>query len=191
MKRYDIINRFIEERGYKSYLEIGVQNGLNFSKIACENKVGVDPDENSPATYHMTSDEYFDTYKNKFDVIFIDGLHEHTQVIRDIINSFDVLNEGGVIICHDMNPTSEDMQKVPRIQKEWTGDCWRAWMYFRICDAFLEMYVIDTDYGVGVIEEGEQETVKTHKIINYGMLDSNRKEWLNLISVEEFKKCQL
>ena len=44
MKRHDIINLLIDERGYKSYLEIGLDNPyLNFVHINCELKESVDP----------------------------------------------------------------------------------------------------------------------------------------------------
>lgn len=60
MQRWDIINNFISERNYKSYLEIGIHNpNDNFNKISIERKIGVDPDANARATYVMTSDEFF------------------------------------------------------------------------------------------------------------------------------------
>ena len=39
MQRFDIINNLIKEKGYKSYLEIGVQNGVCFENIVCEKKI--------------------------------------------------------------------------------------------------------------------------------------------------------
>ncbi len=54
--------------------------------------------------YEMTSNEFFALEKiqnKKYDVIFIDGLHETTQVDIDIQNSLKHLNEGGFILLHD------------------------------------------------------------------------------------------
>ena len=62
----------------------------------------------------MTSDEFFEQNKEKFDIVFIDGLHHSEQVYKDILNSLNILNEDGTIICHDMNPTEEFRQIVPR-----------------------------------------------------------------------------
>ena len=60
MTRYDIINRIIESKGYKNYLEIGVRDGECFKEICCENKTGVDPAPTSSDTTHiMTSDSFF------------------------------------------------------------------------------------------------------------------------------------
>ena len=186
MTRTEIINLFIEKNNYKSYLEIGTQNGKNFEAIKCAHKVGVDPEPMSKATHHQTSDEFFKTNEDVFDIIFIDGLHHAEQVISDIANSLLNLKKGGTIVCHDINPTSEKMQQVPRIQTEWTGDCWKAFMQFRENKKTLKMFVVDTDYGVGVIQRGKQETVNIDCELTYENFVANRKEWLNLISVEEF-----
>lgn len=189
MTRTEIINLFIEKNNYKSYLEIGVQNGKNFYAVKCENKTGVDPDPNSKAILYLTSDVFFERakkLKQKFDIIFIDGLHHAEQVHRDIFNSLECLSKGGVIVLHDMNPTSEAMQKVPRVQTEWTGDCWKAFVHFRTAMPY-KAYVIDTDYGVGIISKANQSKLKANAIeLNYELFNEKRKEWLNLISTEKF-----
>ena len=188
--RYDIINHFIKKYGYKSYLEIGVAGGNCFRAVDCFYKVGVDP--NNETTFVMTSDEFFEKHNEEtFDIVFIDGLHMCDQVEFDIINSLRVLNPGGTIICHDMNPTTEDMQIVPpRVNHgDWTGDCWKAWMRFRCLHEDLEMTVIDTDYGVGIIRKGKQKRVPVFlntENLTYNDLDANRVEWLNLMSWEQY-----
>ena len=98
--------------------------------------------------YHkMTSDDFFSANssmfkKKKIDVAFIDGLHEHKQVIRDINNCLDFLSKKGVIVLHDCNPTTALMatpfdslttseKKCSRWTKFWSGDVWKAIVYFR------------------------------------------------------------
>ena len=131
--RWDIINQLIKDNGYQSYLEIGVYNkAWNFDKIKCKKKVGVDPNKSVGATFALTSDDFFAQNKEKFDIIFIDGLHHNEQVQSDIHNSLNSLNENGSIVVHDCNPTTKEMQQVPRIQGEWTGDVWRAWVAYRV-----------------------------------------------------------
>ncbi len=193
MKRWDIINHFIKKYGYKSYLEIGCQKDIAFNKIEISNKIGVDPERGG--THRMTSDEFFSINKKKdkltFDIIFIDGLHIHTQVIKDILNSLDVLNESGTIVCHDMNPTSKLMQTVPRISKEWTGNGWRAWVRLRLDRDDLDMRVINTDYGVGVIRKGKQKPLELQCKScesKYESFAVNKRSWLPLIEVQDFKK---
>ncbi|NBU81772.1 MAG: class I SAM-dependent methyltransferase, partial [Flavobacteriaceae bacterium] len=189
MFRSDIIGKLIEKINAKKYLEIGVSNGINFASIECNYKVGVDPALDSPATIHLTSDDFFAQNQEKFDVIFIDGLHHSDQVYRDIINSLNVLSEGGYIICHDMNPWDEHVQNIPydpSVHTFWTGDCWKAFVQLRRERQDLSMYVVDTDCGCGVIQKGSQNVLLGNEELTWENLDKNRKEWLNLISVENF-----
>lgn len=194
MNRIDIINSLIKKNNYQTYLEIGCQNDVCFNQIEISSKVGVDPEKGG--NVRMTSDEYFDQWESAknagFDIIFIDGLHEADQVHKDIINALECLNENGIIVCHDMNPSSELSQRVPRETKVWNGDCWKAFVKLRSENKDLEMRVVDTDHGCGIIEKGIQKLITISKEgIDYLDLEANREEWLNLISVEEFKLLYL
>jgi len=102
--RIEILNNIIKKKNYVSYLEIGTFKEELFSKVICEKKIGVDPF--SGGTHRMTSDDFFQTNKSKFDCIFIDGLHHYEQVIRDINNSLKILNDNGVILIHDCLPNN-------------------------------------------------------------------------------------
>lgn len=192
--RTDIINHLIQQHQFKRYLEIGVCNpGDNFDHIKCDYKVAVDPVPLRNDIVGLTSDKYFKSLKRdeKFDLIFIDGLHHYEQVIRDIENSLRHLSKGGIIVCHDMLPTDEKMQMVPRITSTWTGDCWRAWAYFRTTASNLQMEVIDTDFGVGVITEGQQTLHNAnirYKKMNYAYYYTHRDDLMNVVSVDAFMK---
>lgn len=192
MNRIDIIQKYIYKYKYTSYLEIGVQAGHCFRAIHCNYKVGVDPDPTSAATIHKTSDEFFAELQKKkewetFDIIFIDGLHHADQVVKDIANAWLHLSDGGVILMHDCKPTTEFMQQIPlTTQVEWTGDTWKAFVQFRQDRDDMEMFVIDTDWGVGVIKKGKQEKLKVTVPLTYDNFVANQNEWLNLKSVEEF-----
>ncbi len=189
MYRTEIIQSLVNKINAKSYLEIGIDNGINFSNIVCDKKVSVDPNTNTSAMHHVTSDAFFDSNTDTFDVIFIDGLHHADQVYRDIENSLKILAPNGYIICHDMNPIKEEHQTIPFVSGTWNGNCWEAFVQLRSEHDDLEMYVVDTDQGCGVISRGHQDVLKLHGIeINYKNFDLNRKEWLNLISVEQFVK---
>lgn len=188
MKRHQIINSLIERNEFKTYLEIGLDEGnfQNDEKIRCQSKESVDPMEGSRATHNVTSDEFFATNTKKFDLIFIDGLHHSDQVIRDIDNALNSLTENGIIVVHDCNPTTEAMQKVPRIQGEWTGDVWRAFCSFRIRPD-LFMCVIDTDYGCGIITRGYQKPLYINPNVSWNDFVINRKGYLNLIPSAHFE----
>ena len=185
MTRTALINHLIAKENYKSYLEIGVQNGLNLRAVNCPLKTGVDPDPNSKASIHLTSDDFFQENKEKFDIIFIDGMHEEAYVYRDVNNALECLNENGVIICHDINPIDELSQRVPRESKIWMGDCWKAWVRLRFERDDLEMYVIDTDCGCGVIRKGKQVTIPIIAC-SYSEFEKDKQNLLNLISIQQF-----
>jgi hypothetical protein len=189
MTRTEIINYLIKEIKAKSYLEIGVRESKgNFDLVECEDKIAVDPVPLSAGILPLTSDQFFEQNNSTFDFIFIDGLHEEEQVMKDILNSLKVLNEGGYIVCHDMNPTTEEMQLVPmQTDEAWTGDCWKAWVRLRSTRKDLNMAVVDTDFGVGIIKKGTQKCLSLKDLnLSYNNLDANREEWLNLISIEQF-----
>ena len=186
MMRGDIVQFLINRHGYKSYLEIGVRGGDTFKHITCKYKVGVDPA--GRPTHKMTSDEFFSKNKRTYDIIFIDGLHEDGQVRKDIANSLECLNPGGVIVMHDCSPRNEKEQTVPKLpgQRIWTGDVWKAFIYFRR-RADLSMYVVDTNNGVGIVRRGEQVPLVVDSP-TYLQLSENRVEWLGLVDTIEFKR---
>jgi predicted O-methyltransferase YrrM len=84
-----------------------------FSKIKIQTKIGVDPI--SGGTIRKTSDDFFKNNNVKFDIIFIDGLHEYSQVKKDIKNSLIFLNDDGVIFLHDCMPERFIYQATPRL----------------------------------------------------------------------------
>jgi hypothetical protein len=190
MNRTEIINSLISKYNYKTYLEIGIGNGRNFSAILAEKKIGVDPNLATDATHIMTSDEYFKKFTDKFDLIFIDGLHHSDQVYKDIINAINHINQNGIVVCHDIIPPNEISQKVPRESKIWTGDCWKAFLKLRSEEKNLTMRVIDTDFGIGLIQRGNQDLIVS-LADNYADFEKNKEYLLNIISVEEFKKLYL
>jgi len=58
---------------------------------------------------------------------------------------------------------------------------WKAWMIFRRCPD-LTMKVYDVDYGVGVIQRGNQQPFRIEgKDLTYENFAVNKKEWLNLV----------
>jgi len=188
MKRTDIINHLIKKNNYKRYLEIGVRNpDENLNKITVEHKDGVDPAGN--CNYPIPSDDFFNQLDIdvKYDIIFIDGLHLDYQVEQDITNSLKHLNQGGTIVIHDCSPIKEEHQVEEYIVgKTWNGTTWKAYVKFRMTDENLSMCVVDTDHGVGIINKGKQTLYPKSDVLDFKLLDENRKEILNLITPEKF-----
>lgn len=150
--RWDLINACIAKHAYVSYLEIGCAHNQCFNKIKCDRKVGVDP--RSGGTHRMTSDAFFETHDDTFDIVFVDGLHIQEQAYRDVENALKRLNRGGTILMHDCLPMNERVQVVPQPSSgSWTGDVWKAvfGLYQR---EDIEMIVTLIDSGVGVLRPG-------------------------------------
>jgi hypothetical protein len=197
VKRYDLVNYIINKNGFKDYLEIGVAYGDCIRRIEAPNKDGVDPVVESTVTcpeinYKMGSNEFFalpEISNKKYDVIFIDGLHHSDQVDIDIKNSLEHLNEGGFIFLHDCNPPSYESQLVPRVASAWNGDVWKSIVKLRHLDIDLDISVIDTDFGVGIITKGKNHPIDgfiLEESLEWDVFISNRKYFLNLLEIDEF-----
>jgi len=190
MKRTDIINALIAKYGYTSYLEVGTQDpASNFEKINAEYKVSIDPFPIGIVTFTGTSDEYFESIAEdvKYDIIFIDGLHHSDQVLKDIENSLNHLSKNGTIVCHDCLPSTEKMQERDDHGGEWTGDVWKAIAELRVERIDLDIKVVDTDYGCGIIRRGTNVPYETTQdYLTYSHYSANKYRMLNVISPEQF-----
>jgi hypothetical protein len=166
--RHEIINAFAHAEDH--YLEIGVEYGYTFRNVVCVSKTGVDPspkmDQNSLNGHQiqrMTSDAYFQQYGKfieivstrvnhvqsptfaprmfrKYDIVFIDGMHQVEYVVRDINHSVRYLAEKGRIFLDDILPQTErEQRKIPKKHymedgvlkygEAWTGDVWKVVYY--------------------------------------------------------------
>ena len=188
--RLFIVQDIIQKKNYKSYLEIGCFDDELFNHIKCEQKVGVDPV--SGGTIRKTSDQFFETNTNKFDCIFIDGLHEYHQVKKDIINSLKYLNDDGIILLHDCLPNNFYAQATPRCQYEWNGDVWKAIVEFRN-NKDVDVYTCNADYGIGVIFKRPNnnllnQTIHDFKNLKFQEYYNNYNKLMNIIEYEDLLK---
>ena len=187
--RWDLIEYLINKYKYSDYLEIGCDQDQLFSKVRIKNKTGVDPI--SGGNIRKTSDEFFRENKNKFDIIFIDGLHTYNQVKKDILNSIKYLNDEGVILIHDCLPDSMAKQAVPRYKMQWNGDVWKAIVDLRQ-NADLEIFTCEIDQGIGIIKKNKNTSIlkidKPIEKLKFEDYYENYKNYMRIISLEEFKK---
>ena len=158
------------------YLEIGCDNNICFKSIPVVGKIGVDPDRGG--TIKDTSDNFFKNNNNKFDVIFIDGLHLYEQCRRDVINSIKVLDKNGYIFLHDMTPRNWAEENVPRLKNTlWTGDIWKVAIELSKTKG-IDFFVINADMGVGVLKKKEDNVVYHNEFEI--LKDLKFKDFLNL-----------
>jgi|688.fasta_scaffold175332_2 hypothetical protein len=203
--RYDLINQLIKKFGFKNYLEIGVSDPSEcFDNVICENKMGVDPGlefPDNPVKYPMTSDNFFLQLENgkldldpgfRWDIIFIDGLHISTQVMKDVINSLYHLNPNGYILLHDCNPETYFMQRedyyIDGVQHPWNGTVWKVIYNLRATRDDLQVCTVNTDWGVGVIRRGNFNPIKfDNPFYEYNQMSNFRRRDLGIIEVHEFE----
>ena len=188
--RQFIVQKIIDKKAYESYLEIGCHEDDLFSQIQCKKKTGVDP--LSGGSLRMTSDNFFLKNNEKFDCIFIDGLHEYHQVKKDIINSLNTLNDNGIILLHDCLPDNVFTQAIPRCKKNWNGDVWKAIVEFR-ANPDTDVYTCYADQGIGVIFKRKNKNLLKTNTNNFHKLKfkeyfNNYKSLMNLIDFEELLK---
>jgi hypothetical protein len=221
MNRVKVIQKIINKTGAQNYLEIGVSRGDCFLSIKARRKVAVDPKFNLPAKrswkmkwdnrnsqyYEMPSDDFFSKIKlpHGFDVTFIDGLHTYQQSLKDFENAFAVLGENGVILMHDCNPLDAATAypaeshshaaslKLPGWNGGWMGDVWKTIVHLRSQRRDLKAFVLDCDFGIGIITRGQPaevldiSPVELQKM-DYKELEKNRRQWLDLKSEGYFKE---
>jgi len=222
MNRIEIVQTVLNKVGGKTYLEIGVQKGVSFFPIKAKRKIGIDPKFNlslyllvlakrrltnilsvkNEKFFGMTSDEFFhEKYtlftQEKIDVALIDGLHTYKQSLQDVLNCLSHLNERGVIVIHDCNPSSETIAypatsikeakklNLPGWDGRWSGDVWKTVVYLRSFRNDLCVFVLDCDYGIAVVARGKPENMLTFakeeiEKMSYKDLASKRNELLNL-----------
>ena len=184
--RWDLIQYIIDKYSFDNYLEIGCDKNQSFSKINVKNKVGVDPV--SGGTIRDTSDNFFKINKDKFDIIFIDGLHHYDQVSRDIKNSLKILNQNGFILIHDCLPRSIAHQAIPRYRGSWNGDVWKSIVEMRTLD-HIETYTCQIDFGVGVIKNSKNSDILKIDLNDFSKLKfkdyyHNYKKYMRVIDYE-------
>ena len=188
--RQFIVQDIIDRKNYKSYLEIGCFKNELFGKINCDKKIGVDPV--SGGTTRMTSDNFFKKNEEKFDCVFIDGLHYYNQVKKDISNSLKLLNPGGIILLHDCLPNNYLEQAIPRSQIIWNGDVWKAIVECRTNEN-IDTYTCFADYGIGVILNRKNKNILQLNDLEFSKIKfadyfNNYKKFMNLIEYEDLIK---
>jgi len=157
--------------------------------------------------YEVRSDDYF-AYKNHskgYDVVFVDGLHTYKQTLRDVDNSLLYLNKKGVIVVHDCSPPYEAAaypadsyihaasSNIPGWNGDWCGDVWKTIVHLRSFHEDLNIFVLDHDYGLGIITRGEPDNMLSFSMeelneLAYKDLEKNREELLNLKKVDFFRE---
>jgi Methyltransferase domain len=191
------INNLMAGRDFR-YLEVGVAYGTTLQAINASSKVGVDPNPlfdlhrlpRDVTMYVEDSDQFFKSLEPqvKYDFVFLDGLHESRQLLRDIINSLKHLDLRGWLLIDDVIP-SDSISAIPDLEISystrgvradqgfpWHGDCFRILPWIFQLD-FLDSYLI-------IYPDNPQLLVRVR--------DSDAcKRFLDTFSIENFEYSRL
>jgi hypothetical protein len=180
-----LINDLISDLNYQSYLELGVSLGESWDRITCDKKIGVDNDINVANKFdgviHATTDDYFLNNKDKFDLIYIDALHEKNQVYKDFKNSFNSLNDSGIIIFHDINPVS-----ITQTYFDNSGDIFELWIEISKKYKVYAFNGLDGDtVGIFIKNENSKFIDIEVKDYTYQFFSENREDFISYINYKE------
>ena len=116
----------------KVYVELGLYEGETISKVRphAQTLYGIDVKPNARLdllnklpnvnVLYKTTDEFFQTFDQKIDMVFIDADHCITSCLKDFENVLKLLNPGGVILLHDTDPESDRL-----IDPHYCGDSYK------------------------------------------------------------------
>lgn len=112
-ERVEFFVALIRRLQFKTYLELGIRRGETFVGVAPEVElaIGVDITDSgftkppNAKFFEMRTDQFFQEYQgDNIDFVFIDADHTADAARRDLENSLDILNPGGLILMHDSDP---------------------------------------------------------------------------------------
>lgn len=201
------IKRALRKLEAHAYLEIGISSGECFTCIDAPRKIAIDrapwkfghellPNE---SFFKMTSDDFFANHAEqvllhqRVDVALVDGLHEFSQALRDVLNIEKHMSRREVVFIHDCNPPTRKHAGVRDDAPggHWTGDVWKVAYYIREYRPDLCFFTFNCDWDLGVLTGFQSpycsgppspEILETCKSLDYEVLAQNRKHILRLRS---------
>lgn len=207
----ELINYLGKKYNYQSYLEISTMTtGIKFDKIDNDifkvkdlflyypNELQIIDEKEKrkdidavPETYYSCFEKFKD---NKYDIILVDPFHTFEQSKTDIETAMKLISQNGIIVVHDCLPTDESIIG-PYKHGSWCGQTYEAFVDFKINNPNIQTYVVDIDYGCGIIINNSIRNIKyclqnnmiLNEVVKWDYFYYNRKEILDLITINEFK----
>lgn len=202
-----LINKLgIQNNLHSEYLEIGVESGRTLQDVNFRKKYAVDPyfhfntmfQGRTYRFYKTDSNSFFKQISNtsqKFEIIFLDGLHTFEQTWEDLRNSINFVSRNSIIIVDDTIPTDESSslpdQNACYTMRESQGNyhdlSWHGDVYKVVCA--LSEINIPTIRWATLIDLENPKTV-------IWLEDSEMREWPSLPEIDSsrlekynFEKC--
>jgi len=175
------VNYLIKVLKANRYLEIGVASGGTYLAVNCKEKIGVDPHPQFEGILKMTSQEFWKTSSEPFDVIFIDGDHSFATSQGDLLNALNFIHKKSCILLHDTNP--EDITYTMsggRADGLYTGEVYKTVMWAKQNPA-LDYITLDMPFGMTVVKLAKNpDPLKEEPEYSFDNFAKNRNFFLNL-----------
>lgn len=150
-----VINEILQQQNLgRSYLEVGVEYGFCFEAVRAHRKTAVDPKfrfqkwppYRGVSLQEAPSDAFFQSLSpsERFDLVFLDGLHTAEQTWKDFRNVAKHLDSNSVVIIDDTVPNDEYSAELSSEQAyakrtlagvkndyQWHGDVYRVVLKIR------------------------------------------------------------
>ena len=199
MLRSQVVQALLDLYERPRYLEVGVHSGETFFPIRAAEKVAVDPafrfdvaaaaKADPTSRFHpVPSDSYFLKLcpaDERFDVVFLDGLHTFEQTLRDLMNALARTRPDSVIVIDDVLPSGpaaaiRDLDEflrlhaaVPGTPDAWMGDVYRLVWFIAVFMPMWSYATVAENHGQLVLwrsprpEGGPETTVEAVSRVSY------------------------
>lgn len=191
----------------RTYVEVGVFRGWSMRMVPPQTQaIGIDPEPRldqppgpNQRVVAQTSDDFFAQHdviaelgNRRIELAFIDGMHQFEYALRDFINIERLCNPDSVILVHDCYPLDRQTAERDRSTAFWSGDIWRLILLLRKYRPDLGVRTISTPpTGLGmifnldpssrVLHDRLDEIVAEYLALDYGTLDSGKRNLLNAV----------
>jgi len=146
------------------YLEIGIKKGNCFNQIASLAKEAYAVDildckklinqNKNLIWFHGQSQDFLKQHNKdkKFDLVFIDGAHNHEDSLKDFQLVFELMNDNGIILLHDTYPPSE-----PFVAKSFCFDTYKTAEFIRENYPAYEFATLPFYFGISIFRKLERQ----------------------------------
>lgn len=146
------------------YLEIGIKKGNCFNQIAplCKEAYAVDilncekliKQNKNLKWFNGKSQDFLNKHdpNKKFDLVFIDGAHNHEDSLKDFQLVFELMNDNGLILLHDTYPPNETF-----IGKSFCFDTYKTAEVIRKNHPSYEFITLPFYFGISIFRKLEKQ----------------------------------
>ena len=196
MNKQYIVNYLILKNNLKSYLEISTPTtSFVYSEIICDDKTLIcysidQPNVRQDIDTILSLEEYKNIkFDRKFDIIFVDPYHTFDQSNYDIELAYSLLSENGFIVVHDCYTTLKFLYNPEYQYGGWCGETYKSFINFNINHPKYQLFVVDCDYGCGIISKNKKRRKLYDKKLDDITLDNfleKTDDFIMLINENDF-----